>query len=52
MKDGSTATLKDDEMEKIKFWLDLLDEKEKRIPLFIDSISILIVIANRQELIE
>lgn len=28
-KRDSTATLKDDEMEKIKFWLDLLDEKEK-----------------------
>ena len=26
MKDGSATTLKDDEMEKIKFWLDLLDD--------------------------
>lgn len=28
-KRGSAATLKGDGMEKIKSWLDLLDEKEK-----------------------
>lgn len=28
-KRGSAATQEGDEMEKIKFWLELLDEKEK-----------------------